>query len=99
MVAAGVDKRTELIAKAVTIFSAKGFRGTSMNQIAAAGGIHKSTLYHYFTGKEELLVEIYGDVLGANVLAAERILASDQPTAVKLREMLVARVIYTCTNR
>jgi AcrR family transcriptional regulator len=97
--AAGVDRRTELIARAVTIFSAKGFRGTSMNDIADAGGIHKSTLYHYFNGKEDLLVEIYGDVLGANVLAAERILASDQPTVVKLREMLVDRVVYTCTNR
>jgi AcrR family transcriptional regulator len=98
-VAAGVDKRSDLVARAVSIFSTKGFRGTSMNDIARAGGLSKSTLYHYFDSKEDLLVEIYENVLRDNVLAAQRIMSSSLSTELKLRQMLIERVVYMCKNR
>jgi len=94
-----VDKRREVIERAVAVFSARGYRGTSMNDIAEAVGLSKSTLYHYFKGKEDLLVAIYEEVLEDNVLAAQRILDRSLSTQDELSEMMVDRVVYTCKNR
>jgi TetR/AcrR family transcriptional regulator, cholesterol catabolism regulator len=95
----GPYRRSELISKSIPIFSAKGFRGTSMNDLAAATGLSKSSLYHYFDSKEDILVEIYDDVLRHNVEAAQRVRDSELPTELKLRQLFLERVEYVCRNR
>jgi TetR/AcrR family transcriptional regulator, repressor for uid operon len=44
----------EIVSAALGVFSQKGYAATSMEQIGAAAGIGKSTLYEYFKTKEEL---------------------------------------------
>src|SRR5690606_28376421 len=36
-----------------------GFHGTPMSQIAQEAGVATGTIYHYFTSKDELIVELY----------------------------------------
>lgn len=36
-----------------------GFHGTPMSQIAQAAGVATGTIYHYFTSKDELIIELY----------------------------------------
>ncbi|MBM16248.1 MAG: hypothetical protein CL516_01120 [Actinobacteria bacterium] len=43
---------------AATLFSERGFNGTSMADLAAEVGITKSSLYHHFPSKQALLAEI-----------------------------------------
>lgn len=43
---------------ATSLFSEKGYDGTSMQEIADAVGLHKSTLFHYVRSKEDLLRHI-----------------------------------------
>lgn len=59
----------------------------------------KASLYHYFSNKEELLTELYEEVLRENVLAVTRIAAAERPVAEALTEVIVDRVVYTCRNR
>jgi AcrR family transcriptional regulator len=92
-------QRERVLAAAVEIFSRRGFRGTSMNDIAAEVGLSKPTLYHYFRNKEELLVRIYSDVLDDNVRTAREIVAAASTPLAALRELLVARVVYSAENR
>jgi TetR/AcrR family transcriptional regulator, cholesterol catabolism regulator len=92
------DKRHEVIETAISIFSEHGYRATSMNDIAQAVGLSKSTMYHYFSGKQELLVSIYESVLSDNVETARLIAESGGPIDNELREMLVERVVYCCTH-
>jgi len=40
------------------LFAAKGFDGTSLNDLAAAVGVLKGSLYHYISSKEELLFDV-----------------------------------------
>ena len=47
-------RRTEILDHAEKIFSAKGFHETTMAQIAEASGFSIGSLYHFFSGKEEL---------------------------------------------
>jgi AcrR family transcriptional regulator len=46
--------RRSIVEKAAPVFSAHGFSGLGMRQIAQELGMSKSALYHYFPSKDEL---------------------------------------------
>jgi TetR/AcrR family transcriptional repressor of mexJK operon len=50
------DKRSHIIRTAGKLFLDRGFAGTSMGDIAAAGAGAKGTIYGYFRSKEELFM-------------------------------------------
>jgi TetR/AcrR family transcriptional repressor of nem operon len=50
--------KNEIIAKALNVFSNKGYHNTSMSDLAAEVGLLKGSFYHYFISKEELMLQI-----------------------------------------
>ena len=50
--------RDELIETAAQVFRQKGYHGASMEDIAVAVDLSKATLYHHFSSKQEILLEI-----------------------------------------
>ncbi|GAA1836254.1 TetR/AcrR family transcriptional regulator [Pseudonocardia ailaonensis] len=92
-------RRQRVLSTSAEIFSRRGFRATSMNEIAAAVGLSKPTLYHYFRSKEELLVRLYSDVLDESlVLGRATVAAADSPVAA-IRDLIASRVAYTCRHQ
>ena len=66
------DQQSAILANAAALFAQQGYVGTSMNQVAAACGISKAALYHYFRDKHALLVNIAGvHIERLEVLVAE----------------------------
>jgi TetR/AcrR family transcriptional repressor of nem operon len=55
----GERTRKRIIAKAAAIFNRKGFGGCSMQDISAATGLEKGSLYSHFGSKEELAAEAF----------------------------------------
>lgn len=55
--------RQRLLGEATRLFAARGFEGTSVQEIVLAAGVTKGAMYHYFDSKDDLLHEIYGRVL------------------------------------
>lgn len=49
-------RRDEIIQKTTELFLELGFSATSMSKVAAACGMTKASLYHHFSGKEELFI-------------------------------------------
>lgn len=47
-------KRQQLVEAAVAVFSAKGFQGSTMADVATQADVAKGTLYQYFDSKEDL---------------------------------------------
>lgn len=92
-------QRARVLATSVEIFGTRGYRATSMNEIAAGVGLSKPTLYHYFRNKEELLVRIYSEVLDESLRMARATVAAAPTPLDGLRDLLVSRVVYTCENR
>ncbi|GAA3227387.1 TetR/AcrR family transcriptional regulator [Pseudonocardia petroleophila] len=92
-------QRARVLAASVEIFGTRGYRATSMNEIAAGVGLSKPTLYHYFRNKEELLVRIYSDVLDDSLRMARETVAAAPTPLDGLRDLLVSRVVHTCENR
>jgi AcrR family transcriptional regulator len=81
------------------LFSRRGYRATSMNEIAAAVGLSKPTLYHYFHNKEEILVRLYEEVMSDAVdNAVEVSTAVGEPLEV-LHRLLAYRVRTTCERQ
>jgi AcrR family transcriptional regulator len=58
---AGVDpsKYEALLTESVRLFNRKGYRDTTMEEIAAAVGMPTSGIYRYITGKNDILAAIY----------------------------------------
>lgn len=48
-------KRAEIAQKAIEVLAKRGFRATTIQDIADAAGLGKGTIYHYFKTKEEIL--------------------------------------------
>lgn len=86
------DQRDHILARAAELFAHQGFPGTSMNQVAAACGVSKATLYHYMRDKAELLAQIaQGHVARLEALVAE-VAVQPLPAEQRLR-LLISRFV------
>ncbi|GII83192.1 TetR family transcriptional regulator [Sphaerisporangium siamense] len=56
------NRRREILDAAARLFAARGFHGTSIEEIGAAVGVSGPALYRHFSGKESLLAEMLLDV-------------------------------------
>jgi AcrR family transcriptional regulator len=55
---AGEERRLQLLAVAVSLFSERGFRGTTTKEIAQAAGVSEAMVFRHFATKEELYAAI-----------------------------------------
>ena len=51
---AGEDRRQQILAVAMGLFSRRGFRGTTTKEIAAAAGVSEAMVFRHFATKQEL---------------------------------------------
>lgn len=84
------DDRKKLITQVATdIFIEKGYKGTSLQDIATAAGITKAGIYHYYKTKEEILYHILASYDQENIEAFKSVRAEitdpdmDSTTALK----------------
>ena len=93
------EQRRRILAAAVLVFSRQGYRATSMNDVAAGVGLSKPALYHYVRTKQDLLVQIYEEVLDESLRSAREIVAAAPTPREAVRELIVERVAYTCEHQ
>ncbi len=92
-------RRRKVCAAALRVFSTRGYRAASMQDIAAEAGMGKASLYHYIGSKEEVLTELYEEVLRENVIAVRRIADQELGALEALHDVITGRVVYTCENK
>jgi AcrR family transcriptional regulator len=82
-------KEQEIIAVAAQLFKAKGYRATTLEDIAAAVGMLKGSLYYYIRSKEELLYLVVRDPIRQAYNTLEEIVRSDVPVTAKISQAIV----------
>lgn len=94
---ATVSRREQLLAIAATLFAEKGFRNTTVRDIADAAGILSGSLYHHFDSKEsmvdEILIPFQDELFGKY----DAILASGDDARTKLEAAV--RVSFEAIDR
>jgi len=87
-----LERRRELIHAAAKVFKARGLSGTKIADITAAADTDRSTLYYYFSSKEELFQEVVRDAVVANLVEARAIYAADRSAIDKLRALMTSLI-------
>lgn len=89
------DQRELILAKAAELFAQRGYAGTSMNEVAAACGLSKASLYHYFRDKYALLLEIAeGHVAHLAASIGEVMHQTGQVAPVQRLQRLIERIVH-----
>src|SRR5258708_22013251 len=94
------ERSEEVYRAALRLFREKGYHATSMQDIAAAVGLYKGSLYHYIGGKEDLLIQVFERAMASLLAEVERIVgdASLSPRT-QLRLVVQAHVAAVADNR
>lgn len=80
------SRREQLLAIAAQLFAEKGFRNTTVRDIADAAGILSGSLYHHFDSKESMVDEILSTFQEELFGQYDAILASDVDARTKLED-------------
>ena len=86
--------RGELAQLAVNLFVEKGYDETTIDDLAAAAGMSKRTLFRYFASKEELVMGKY-EVLGEQLAEDLAARPAGEPIWVSLRQVFGRVVEYS----
>lgn len=78
------SRREEILAIAAELFASKGFKNTTVRDIADAAGILSGSLYHHFDSKEAIVDEILSTFQEELFGRYEHILASSDDARTKL---------------
>jgi len=71
------NRLSTILDAAAQLFRQKGYRVTSMRDIAAASGMLAGSLYYHFASKEELLVAVYAEGVRRISVSVRAVLARD----------------------
>lgn len=77
---------------AAELFAEHGLDATKMEDIAAATGIPKATLYYYFDGKEAILAFLFTEILDEVERSVGEALAAEGSAADRLRAAILAHL-------
>ncbi|MDH5608481.1 MAG: TetR/AcrR family transcriptional regulator [Cyclobacteriaceae bacterium] len=58
--------REKIMAAALELFGTKGYKATSIHDIAKRAGVSKGLVYHYFSGKEDLVIKMVEGLMQKN---------------------------------
>ncbi|HEU4691959.1 MAG TPA: TetR/AcrR family transcriptional regulator [Vicinamibacterales bacterium] len=85
----GAATRSDILAASVVVFGRMGYGGTRLEDIAREAGISRTTLYHYFSSRQEIFIE-----LGRNASrAASRTVATARSIPTRWNRQHIARLI------
>jgi AcrR family transcriptional regulator len=82
----------EKVLAAAELFAEHGLDATKMEDIAAATGVPKATLYYYFEGKEAILAFLFTEILDEVARAVDGALRTEGSAATRLRAAIVAHL-------
>jgi AcrR family transcriptional regulator len=87
--------RERVLNAAVELFATQGYSATSVSQVIERAGLTKGGFYHHFASKDELLYEVYGDLITRQLAAMDAILTRGLGRGETLRLLIEDLVVST----
>ena len=78
------DKRRRILDAAVRVFAQYGFYNSKVSQVAKEAGVADGTIYLYFKNKEDILIQLFGDVMDEILHRQELAIAGIEDPVEKL---------------
>ena len=88
-----------LLSVAGELFAERGYRATTLDDVADALNVKKASLYHYIDTKNSLLRAIYDQILGRIADQVKPISELDLPADERLRRMVESHIDFVTTER
>jgi TetR/AcrR family transcriptional regulator, cholesterol catabolism regulator len=85
-------RRQQILDIATDVFAEKGILAATVRDISERAGILSGSLYHHFASKEEMIAEILGPVIRAQIDEIDRIVADHSDPAEILRLIIAAEI-------
>ncbi|MDE2081008.1 MAG: TetR family transcriptional regulator [Burkholderiales bacterium] len=82
------DQREQILAAAAQLFASRGYTASTMNEVAAACGVSKATLYHYVRDKHDLLAQITRGHVARLAALVDAVAAQQLAPEPHLRELI-----------
>jgi TetR/AcrR family transcriptional regulator, cholesterol catabolism regulator len=90
--------RKKIVETARRLFREEGFRGTTLDQVAAELGVTRAALYHWVPSKEALLCDIHEEGMDLLVMGVREVERQDLPPLEKLARVLRNHVLVVADN-
>jgi AcrR family transcriptional regulator len=91
--------RKEILRLAANCFARQGYASTSIADLAAANGMSRGLLYHYFESKEAMLAEMLHSHLDYLLDAVKAAAQSGDNTEVRFRETVRTMVLINAGSK
>jgi AcrR family transcriptional regulator len=80
--------RNQILEASAQIIRQKGYHAASMQDIATAVHLQKASLYHHFSGKQEILLALLDQALDMLIERVSAVLTRDLPADRKLNQAM-----------
>ena len=95
----GEDTREAIHEAALDLFAGLGYHATSMRAIAAAAEVQPAAIYHWYTSKEAILVQLQDDFMVELTAEIEAGMARQPTPALKLAAAVREHVVFHGIHR
>jgi AcrR family transcriptional regulator len=90
--------KERLLRVATRLFARNGFEGTSVQDIVDAAGVTKGAMYHYYGSKDDLLYEVYHQLLTMQTSHLNDIVKGPGTPEERLRAAAIDVVVSSLQN-
>ncbi len=91
--------REEIVASAAKLFADRGFRAVSLEEIATELGVSKSSIYYYYSSKDDLLWGVYQYITDHYMIEAKKIYELNECSAAQMLSLIRMHVSFLARNR
>jgi AcrR family transcriptional regulator len=92
-------KQQQVVVEAARVFARQGYDQTTMQELADAVGIAAGGLYHYFGGKEQLLIRICDQLMNPLLEQAREVVDQHDEPEEQLRALIRLWVQHVVEHR
>jgi AcrR family transcriptional regulator len=93
-----VERKDQILDVACDLFARRGYEHVGIDDIGAVVGISGPAIYYYFSGKEDLLVELLLPRIGSLLEQARELLAQEEEPLVILRSLVAFHIDFVVSH-